>query len=567
MTTGGTIHEYIEMLNTSSYKRYYQLILIADVIIIVFFLLTTTLHYVQNMSASIRGLSDETSSSMRNKILRELKANSGNRAHILSKSLPIRNYNNQKTYPLKLDTTQYGITDDVPIKEKEVQEIGETPFVKTSDQSVSTFSTDVDTASFTLARNYINHRQMPPKNIIRVEEFINYFNYDYPAPEEDVFAIHTEIAPSPYGKGLHLLRVGIKGKEIRADERKAANIVFLVDVSGSMNSNNRLSLVKQTLVYVLDNLREDDKVGIVSYNTRARIVSLPKYVAEKQKMKEAIKSLHAGGSTNIEAGLLQAYDLASSHFDEERINRVILCTDGVANTGSRNPDELLVKIKEFREKGITLTAAGFGMGNYNDVLMETLVDKGDGNYGYVDTLNEAKKLFGTQLTGTLQVIAKDAKIQLSFNPNTVNKFRLLGYENRMLKEEDFRNNKVDAGEVGAGHMVTALYELELDEEIPELIGTVHIRYKDVEKDKFSELSHIISELHIRSSYEKASPMYKFSASVAEFAELLRESKYNDNSAENIMSVLNDLEPHLKNNVEYSEFIALVRQFKDIDGGN
>jgi Ca-activated chloride channel family protein len=361
---------------------------------------------------------------------------------------------------------------------------GVNPFVDTDEDRLSTFAIDVDTASYAVARKYLNGRHLPPKNAVRTEEFVNYFKYYYRSPVEYPFAIHFEGAPSKFGKqGVHkLLKIGIKGREIGVEERRDAVLTFVIDVSGSMNQGNRLGLVKQSLRLLVNQMGEGDRIGIVVYGTNARIIAKPLPMGYRQLLLNAIDGLRSEGSTNAEQGLTYGYEMARKFFRKGCINRIILCSDGVANTGATRAETILKRVKKFAGDGIYLSAVGFGMSNYNDVLMEKLADKGNGNYAYVDTLDEAKRVFVENLTSTLQVIAKDVKIQVDFNPDVVRSYRLLGYENRGVADRDFRNDKVDGGEVGPGHMVTALYELKMHSGAEGKIGIVHVRYKDPEND-------------------------------------------------------------------------------------
>ncbi|MHC4657169.1 MAG: vWA domain-containing protein, partial [Planctomycetota bacterium] len=305
---------------------------------------------------------------------------------------------------------------------------------------------------------------LPPEKAVRVEEFVNYFNYRYSAPQEDTFAVYAEAAPWKFGTGRknsYLLRLGLKGKQVSEENRKPAILTFVIDVSGSMNRENRLGLVKRSLRILVERLREEDQIGIAVYGSRGKKVMDHRGLYEKAEILAAIESLQAEGSTYAEEGIRIGYEMAENAYKRGYINRVILCSDGVANVGKTGADGILEVIRKKAEKGITLSAVGFGMGNYNDVLMERLGDKGDGHYVYVDTIAEARRVFEENLTGTLQVIARDVKVQVDFNPEVVRSYRLIGYENRDVPDEKFRDDKYDGGEIGAGHSVTALYELKL----------------------------------------------------------------------------------------------------------
>ena len=424
---------------------------------------------------------------------------------------------------------------------------GTNPFIDTEDDHLSTFGMDVDTASYSIARRYVTELYLPPPEAIRVEEFVNAFDYNYDPPAEDAFAIHIDGAPSKFGEGkrLQLLRIGLQGRVIPTEHRKDAILTFVIDVSGSMEKENRLELVKKALTLLVDQLRSTDKVGIVVYGSRGRLVLPHTGIEQRSTILSAINALKPGGSTNAEEGLRIGYDLAWRNARVNHINRVILCSDGVANVGNTGPDEILKEIRTYVDKGITLSTVGFGMGNYNDVLMERLADTGNGSYAYIDTLAEAKRIFVENLTGTLQVIAKDAKIQVDFNPEVVSRFRLLGYENRRLDHEQFRDDAVDAGEVGAGHQVTALYEVKLHPDAIGKMATVSIRYADADNGKVSEVSKDISVSQLHESFAAAPVTLRLAAAVAEFAEILRESYWAKNgSLDSVRQVVKDAFPEV-----------------------
>jgi Ca-activated chloride channel family protein len=336
----------------------------------------------------------------------------------------------------------------------------------------------------------------------------------------------------------------------------------VIDVSGSMSLENRLELVKQALRLLVDQLRDGDEIGIVIYGTTARVVLPHTRNVNREHILAAIDSLYPEGVTNAEAGLKLGYQLALDNFGADYINRVILCSDGVANVGQTGPDAILTEIGNYVKDGILLTTVGFGMGNYNDILMEQLANKGNGSYAYVDTLKEAERVFVENLTGTLQVIAKDAKVQVEFNPQTVSRFRLLGYENRRLAQEDFRDDDVDAGEIGSGHSVTALYEIKLySEGVVGKLATVFIRHEDPDTSNVTEVSREIFANELKSTFEEASTSFQLAASVAEFAEILRGSYWALNGSLNVVEqTLEGLFPFTHQRTEQQdELIALVRE--------
>jgi Ca-activated chloride channel family protein len=426
---------------------------------------------------------------------------------------------------------------------------------------------DVDTASYTVTQRYLRDGHLPPSEAVRVEEFVNAFDYNYAPPADEAFAIHLEGAPSKFGEGkrLQLLRIGIQGRVIPDTDRKNAILTFVIDVSGSMRMENRLGLVKKALRLLVNQLRPSDKIGIVVYGSDARVVLPHTSLVNREYILTAIQALVTEGATNAEAGLRMGYKLAIQNSKPNYINRVILCSDGVANVGQTGPDAILNEIRTYVKEGITLTAVGFGMGNYNDVLMEQLANNGNGSYAYVDTLSEAKRIFVENLTGTLQVIAKDAKIQVEFNPETVSRFRLIGYENRRLAHEDFRNDTVDAGEVGAGHSVTALYEVKLHKNAVGKLATVSIRHENPDTGNVTEVNESISTDVLKGTFEETTPAFQLATSVAEFAEILRGSFWaQEGSLEDVRETLAQILPHIdakttEHRMRNEELLSLVRE--------
>jgi Ca-activated chloride channel family protein len=369
------------------------------------------------------------------------------------------------------------------------EDYGVNPFVDTYEDHLSTFALDVDTASYSVARRYVNDGNVPPADAIRVEEFVNYFDPGYPTPPDVAFGIYADGAPSPFNTdGTFILRFGIQGYEVPEYAHKSASLTFVIDVSGSMDQENRLWLVKQSLQMLVDRLRPE-------------------------------------GSTNAEAGLRLGFQMAWNAFRENAINRVILCSDGVANVGETGPNAILSEIRGYVETGITLTSVGFGMGNFSDVMMETLADNGNGSYAYVDDIDEAQKLFVEDLTSTLQVIALDAKVQVDFNPDVVAYYRLIGYENRDVADQDFRNDAVDAGEIGAGHSATALYAVMFRPNTDGRIATVQLRWEDPDTHQVTEINGNFNTWDLAASFEQADPRYQLAVVVAQYAEVLRNSPW------------------------------------------
>ena len=339
-------------------------------------------------------------------------------------------------------------------------QISTNPVHAVAQQPVSTFSIDVDTGSYANSRRFLNNGRLPPVNAVRVEELINYFDYSYPLPQGRApFAVHTDTVDSPWQPHAKIIKIGIKAQDLALKELPPANLVFLVDVSGSMNASDKLPLVKQTLRLLTEQLRAQDKVTLITYASGEKLILPPTSGSQKQTILRAINGLQAGGATAGEQAIQLAYQEAEKARIKNGINRILLATDGDFNVGITDFDTLKGMVAEKRKAGISLTTLGFGTGNYNERLMEQLADAGDGNYSYIDNQNEAKKVLQRQLSSTLATVAQDVKIQVEFNPATVKEYRLVGYENRLLKQEDFNNDNVDAGDIGAGHSVTALYEI------------------------------------------------------------------------------------------------------------
>ena len=408
---------------------------------------------------------------------------------------------------------------------------------------VSTFSIDVDTGAYSNMRRMLNQGIIPPKDAIRVEELVNYFDYKYPTPnnKSQPFSISTELAPSPWNQNANLLHIGIQGYKVEKEQRPASNLVFLIDVSGSMNSPSKLGLLKSSFKLLTNNLTKNDKIAIVVYAGAAGTVLDSTNGNKKSKILQALDKLNAGGSTNGAAGINLAYQIAEENFIEKGINRVIIATDGDFNVGTTNFEQLKELAERKRESGVSLTTLGFGNGNYNDALMEQLADSGNGNYAYIDTLKEANKVLVEEMSSTLMTIAKDVKIQIEFNPKLVSQYRLIGYENRILNKEDFNNDKIDAGEIGAGHSVTALYEVILNgnkgwveplkyqnnttaQNYSNELATLKVRYKEPDGTKSKLIVKSLYKSNLLDNISQTSNNFKLSAAVAGFGQLLRGAK-------------------------------------------
>lgn len=405
---------------------------------------------------------------------------------------------------------------------------GRNPSVDPRRDPQSTFGLDVDTGSFSLARRYLADGNLPPAEAIRVEEFVNAMSYETPRTRtigrgDPVLDLLAEGAPTPFGRSPQdrVIRLAVAARSVDPGERKPAVLTFVVDTSGSMDRENRLGLVKRSLTGLLGELRADDRVGLVIYDDQARVVVRP--TQDLERVRQALQRLTPGGSTNAEDGLVLAYEVAGEAFESEANNRVILASDGVANVGSTGPESILERIGREARRGIYLTTVGFGMGNYNDALMEQLADQGNGQYAYVDSLAEARRIFQQNLDSTLETVARDAKAQVEFDPRTVERYRLVGYENRGIADQQFRDDRVDAGEIGAGHRVTALYEVRLREEAraSQPLLVFRVRYRDAETRQVEEIRRTLAVGDLDESWWDASRDLRLAAIAGTFADRLR----------------------------------------------
>ncbi len=448
------------------------------------------------------------------------------------------------------------------------RDAGVNPFVDTFEDHLSTFALDVDTASYSIARNYLQQGALPPQESVRVEEFVNYFRQDYPIPPDVAFGLYADGAASPFHTdGSILLRFGVQGYHVAEWERQPAHLTFVIDTSGSMSQGGRLELVKQSLQLLVERLRPSDSVAIVAYSDSARIVLEPVGGAQRDTILRAVYALYPEGSTNAEAGLQLGYRQAQTMHRPGEVNRVILLSDGVANVGATGPDAILESIGWYaKEYGITLTSVGVGMGNFNDVLLEQLADRGNGHYAYIDDLDEARKLFVEDLVSTLQVIALDAKVQVDFNAEVVSHYRLLGYENRAIADQDFRNNAVDAGEIGAGHTVTAVYIVYLKPGAQGRLATVQMRWKDPQSLQVTEINGNFNTWDLAQNFDAASARFQLTGVVAQVAEVLRGSPYaSHTSLRDLAARAARLAAHLPEDAEVAVFARLVHQAAQIRG--
>ncbi|HEY4606532.1 MAG TPA: von Willebrand factor type A domain-containing protein [Acidimicrobiia bacterium] len=452
---------------------------------------------------------------------------------------------------------------------------GVSPFIDSEDDPLSTFALDVDTGSYTVARRYLADGFLPEPDSVRVEEYVNYFDQGYPMPDpEDGLGLFVDGGVTPFVQSVRsrVIRIGVQAAEPDAWTRPDANLVFVIDTSGSMERENRLELVKEALTMMLRELRPTDTLSVVEYGSHARLVLPPTRIDDGFHIEEAIRSLRPGGSTNAASGLELGYRAAAEGYRPGGINRVILCSDGVANFGEATDAEgILDLIARDALRGIHLVTAGFGMGNYNDVLMEQLADRGNGLYAYIDDLDEAHRLFVQDLSGTLQTVAMDARIQVEFDPLGVQSWRLIGFENRAMSDERFRDDSTDAGEVGAGHTVTALYEVKPTPEAEDGVtglGAVHLRWIDPETREPREVARPLSMTDLAADFGSTDPHFQLSVVVAQYAEILRESVW----ADQIGVDMDDIAEHadrvgrlLSENRDVAEFVELVRRAAWLEG--
>ena len=453
-------------------------------------------------------------------------------------------------------------------------------FLEVSQNPLSTFSIDVDTASYANVRRFLQRRTLPPKDAVRIEEMLNYFSYNYPVPSgEGPFSATVEVAQAPWALEHRLVRIGLKGREVETENRPSSNLVFLLDVSGSMQPANKLPLLKQAMRLLVDRLSEKDRVAIVVYAGASGLVLPSTSSDQKESILAALENLEAGGSTNGGSGIRLAYQTAVAHFISGGINRVILATDGDFNVGTTNQGDLSRLIEENAKSGVFLTVLGFGMGNYKDSTLEKLADMGNGNYAYIDNINEARKVLVDEINSTLVTIAKDVKIQIEFNPLQVSAYRLIGYENRLLRQEDFNDDSKDAGEIGAGHTVTALYEIvpagkglqipgvdplkyqtpmsTTDVALSGELLTLKLRYKQPDGQTSQLLEFPIRDAD--RAYSQASQDFKFAAAVASFGMILRQSPYKGNGTLAAVLELAEAGKGSDPHGYRGEFLELVKQ--------
>jgi Ca-activated chloride channel homolog len=482
----------------------------------------------------------------------------------------------------EVDRDRMAQNPDDKFNTEQYDKIDENPFLEALKNPLSTFSIDVDTASYSNVRRFLQEGQMPPKDSVRIEELVNYFDYNYPDPQGAYpFSLITEISDCPWNTKHKLLHVGLQAKRLNLKQTPPNNLVFLLDVSGSMEDPNKLPLLKKSLRLLINEMREEDTVSIVVYAGAAGLVLPPTSGSQKEKIIDSLENLQAGGSTAGSAGIQLAYETAKKHFKKNGNNRIILATDGDFNVGPSSDGELLRLIEEKRKGGVFLTVLGFGMGNYKDSKMEKLADAGNGNYAYIDGLLEAKKVLVQQLGGTLLTVAKDVKLQLEFNPNKVAQYRLIGYENRLMRAEDFDNDAKDAGELGAGHSVTAIYELipagagnnsaanlryqqtkvKDSTQFKDELLALKLRYKKPDQDKSELIEKVVKDQAV--PLAKTSDDFRFSAAVAGFGQILRGSAFKGDWT---LAQTRELAEKAKGSDAQGyrkDFLALVRQAENL----
>lgn len=455
------------------------------------------------------------------------------------------------------------------LRESDAQQVfkdyGVNPTISTSNKQFSTFAMDVDTVSYQITKTSLNSGRLPKKSSIRVEEFINNYTYNYKTGD-DVFSVSAEITPSPYRPGFHLLHIGVKAKNVDDSARLPANLVLVADVSGSMADEGKMALQKQALTTLVSQLTNKDSVAIVSYSDKAKVVLEPTSAHHKPRIYNAIQQMQIEGSTNAEQGLLKGYDLAEKMAYPGHINRVILTSDGLANIGNTSPKKILKKVKSFREKNIFLTTVGVGKSKYNDYLLEQLANKGNGNYLYLTNQIDIEHVFVDGLTSQLQAVAKDAKIQLKFNPERISLFRQIGYENRGLQTKDFLNADKDGGEVGANQQITALYEIKLTNlDNNDELASVAISYKKPQGSQVFSIKKSIPPSIVQPTYQTASSDTTISMAIAAFAEKLRQSYWSRTySYQQIQSQLNALPEQLKGSKQLLELLTLLKKAERLD---
>jgi Ca-activated chloride channel family protein len=425
----------------------------------------------------------------------------------------------------------------------------------------------VDTASYTLSRRYISNGFLPPVGAVRMEEIVNFFNYHYPQRSNRTFTVHAEAAASPFagkGKNLTLLKVGVKARTIGRDQQKAAHLILVIDTSASMGKPDRLPLVQQSLNLLINKLSPSDRVTLITCSNESRLILDSTSLRERGRIRKAINAIQPSGATNLLAGLKLGYATARRSFDPKGVNHVVLCSDGVANVGQTEADLVLKAVAADKKQGITITCVGVGYGSYNDAFLESLANRGDGSYVFLDSVSQGQRVFVEQLSATLHTVAKDARIQVSFNPDRVRRYRLIGYENRDIEDKRFRDDTVDAGEVGSGQCSTALYELELtgqqSADQGEGLGTVFVRYRNADSGEMEEISSSLKNSIVKRRKVASSPRFYLAAAASQFAEILRQSEHARNgSLKDVLTIAEKVSLALPLDRDVRELVELIRK--------
>lgn len=480
---------------------------------------------------------------------------------------------------------ELNVREEEPPEEAKVEEkdltgprfkaVGVNPFYSVSERPFSTFAIDVDTAAYTLTRNYMQRGFLPPAEAVRTEEFVNFFDYAYKPPLRKTFRIYTECAPSKFGRGLHLLKIGVKGKRLGREEKRSAALTFVIDTSGSMNTFDRIGLVKKSLHMLIERLAPSDRIAIIQFGSHARLILDHTFVSEKEKILASVDGLQTSGSTNLEEAMKLAYHIAARNFAGGFANRILVMSDGAANLGAGAAEEILNAVEQFSGQGIYCSVFGFGIGTYNDEMLEVLANKGDGTYTFIDSEEEAKRVFVDDLAATLNTIGSDVKIQVQFNPKVVKCYRQLGYENRQLKKEQFRDDTVDAGEVGSGQAVTALYEMQLQAddrrqstEDSDILATVRVRYRRADNGVVEEMERAVRISDVMPSFDEAGQRFRLAACVAEFAEILRACPHAAGSTyEDVAKAFRPVALELNLDKRVGELLRMVENASGMSRGN
>lgn len=447
------------------------------------------------------------------------------------------------------------------------RDYGTNGWTRVAKDALSTFAVDVDDASYNIVKQYLIDGNMPPADAVRIEEFINHFDYGYRPPQNGKFRVFTETSLSPFDHNTVFLKVGLKGREVVESRRLPLHLTFVIDVSGSMGYDTRLELVKRGLRLIVEQMTSDDQIGIVTFGSTAQVVLSPVTGDQKRRVSSVIDRLWADGSTYAEAGLKLGYEMASDQYAAGYTNRIVLCSDGVANVGRTGPEEIMREVTRNAQTGITLSTFGFGMGNYNDALMEKLAQKGNGRYAYVNNWDEAQRQFVEQLVSNVQVIARDVKIQVAFDPAVVSSYRLIGYENRAVADNKFRDNKTDGGEIGAGHEVTALYELQMIRRPrSSQVATVTVRWKEPNQRTVQELTEIASFSPRSCAFEAVRPELQLAIVASRFAEMVKGTAFSDETSYDELQTLASRLTRRLPNEQTRELVDLISRARNLAEG-